>query len=64
MISAQTPALLSRLGLDDETWLSLASNFGKTYHGAVGSLEELALFAEKTGKQWIAGRNMLRGIYH
>jgi len=35
----------------DETWLGLASDFAKTYHGAVGLLEELALFVEHTGKQ-------------
>ena len=64
LISAQTPVLLSTLGLDDETWLSLASDFGKTYHGAVGSLEELALFAEHTGKKWISGKNRLQRIYH
>ncbi|MCP4326682.1 MAG: hypothetical protein GY787_33615 [Alteromonadales bacterium] len=63
-ISAQTPALLNTLGLDHDTWLSLASDFGKTYHGAVGSLEELALFAEHTGKQWISGKNRSRQIYH
>jgi REP element-mobilizing transposase RayT len=63
-ISTQTPALLHTLGLDHETWLSLASDFGKTYHGAVGSLEELALFAEHTGKQWISGKNRLKQIYH
>ena len=62
-ISEQAPALLSVLGLDSETWLSLASDFGKEYHGAVGSLEELALFAEHTGKQWISGKNKLRRIY-
>ncbi|PKF63510.1 transposase [Psychromonas sp. psych-6C06] len=64
VITGQTPALLNTLGLDDETWLGLASDFGKTYHGAVGSLEELALFAEHTGKQWISGKNRLRRIYH
>lgn len=56
MIHSQAPALLSTLGLDNETWLHLASDFGKTYHGAVGSLEELSLFAEHTGKQWISGK--------
>jgi len=54
-ISAQTPALLISLGLDNDTWLSLANDFGKEYHGAVGSLEELALFATHTGKKWISG---------
>jgi REP element-mobilizing transposase RayT len=63
-ISTQTPALLSTLGLDSTTWLSLASDFGKSYHGAVGSLEELAHFAESTGKQWISGKNKLRRMYH
>ncbi len=64
VIPTQSPALLSTLGIDHETWLTLASDFGKTYHGAVGSLEELALFAEHTGKQWISGKNRLRQIYH
>ncbi len=62
-IATQAPALLSALGLDSETWISLASDFGKDYHGAVGSLEELALFAEHTGKRWISGKNKLRRIY-
>ena len=48
------------LGLDDDTWLSLASNFGKDYHGAVGSLEALATYASNTGKRWIASKNQLR----
>ena len=38
-ISTQMPALLNSLGIDSVTWLSLASDFGKAYHGAVGSLE-------------------------
>ena len=63
-IPAQIPALLDTLGLSSATWLNLANDFGKEYHGAVGSLEQLALFAEHTGKQWIAGKNKLRRIYH
>ncbi|MDN2662110.1 transposase [Psychromonas sp. 14N.309.X.WAT.B.A12] len=59
-ISNQRPRLLSMLALDDETWLSLASSFGKDYHGAVGSLEALAAYASNTGKRWIASKNQLR----
>ncbi|WP_160060989.1 transposase [Psychromonas sp. L1A2] len=59
-ISNQRPRLLSMLGLDDDTWLSLASSFGKDYHGAVGSLEALATYASNTGKRWIASKNQLR----
>jgi len=49
--------LLSKLGLDEATWITLASRFGKDYQGAAGSLEELASFAEHTGKYWIASKN-------
>jgi len=63
-ISAQIPSLLSTLGLDSETWLELACNFGKNYHGAVGSLDELALFAEHTGKRWISGKTKLQRMLH
>ncbi|MCG6201223.1 hypothetical protein [Psychromonas antarctica] len=49
-ISMQHPQLLSKLGLDSETWISLASSFGKEYQGAVGFLEALAEFASHTGK--------------
>jgi len=59
-ISSQRPRLLSIFGLDDGTWLSLASRFGKDYHGAVGSLEALASYASHTGKCWIARKNQLR----
>ena len=59
-ILGSRPRLLSALGLDNETWLSLASSFGKDYHGAVGSLEALAAYASHTGKRWIASKNQLR----
>ena len=56
-ISSQRSRLLSTLGLDNDIWLSLASSFGKNYHGAVGSL---AAYAGSTGKRWIASKNELR----
>ena len=58
------PQLLNKLGLDETTWLTLASRFGKDYQGVVGSLEELALFAENTGKCWIGSKNQLRRQVH
>jgi len=62
-IAREHPNLLNILGLDNDTWLSLASGFGKEYQGAVGSLEELALFASHTGKRWIASKNQLRRLH-
>jgi hypothetical protein len=53
------PQLLDELGIDDQTWCELASSFDENYHGAVGSLEELASYAEHTGKYWIAKKNIL-----
>jgi REP element-mobilizing transposase RayT len=63
-IYAQQPRLLTILGIEDESWLELASGFGKNYQGAVGSLEELAAFANHTGKRWIARKNELRRSLH
>jgi len=64
VINAKHPKLLSVLGLEYDAWLSLAKGFGKDYQGAVGSLEELALFAEHTGRCWIASKNQLRRSMH
>ncbi|MEH6453237.1 MAG: hypothetical protein V7782_09395 [Psychromonas sp.] len=63
-ISNQIPSLLSTLGLESETWLELACHFGKDYHGAVGSLEELAQFASHTGRSWVSGQNKLHRMLH
>ena len=59
-ISSQRPKLFSTLGLENDVWLSLASRFGKDYHGAVGSLAALAAYAGNTGKRWIVSKNQLR----
>lgn len=63
LIPSAHPRLLNVLNLDSDTWLSLASRFGKDYQGAVGSLEELALFASHTGKKWIASKNQLPRLH-
>ncbi len=63
-ISGERPKLLKLLSIEGDTWVELANNFGKDYQGAVGSLEELALFAQHTGKCWIAKKNELRRCLH
>lgn len=63
-ISANHPLLLHSLGIDEDSWIELASSFGQNYQGSVGSLEELALFAAHTGKCWIASKNALRRCLH
>ncbi|WP_028865073.1 transposase [Psychromonas aquimarina] len=63
-VCVNAPKLLTSMGLDNETWLALACSFGKDYHVAVGSLDELALFAEHTGKCWISGKTKLQKMFH
>ncbi len=63
-VCENTPKILSSMGLDNEAWLALACSFGKDYHGAVGSLDQLALFAVHTGKRWISGKTKLQRILH
>jgi hypothetical protein len=53
-INKSACVLLTQLGINSDDWLQLAEHFGKQYHQAVGSLEELNAFAAHTGKQWIA----------
>ena len=56
--------LLKVLGINNDDWLALAVHFGKIYHQAVGSLEELNAFAAHTGKQWIGGHRQQASIFH
>jgi len=62
-ISGARPKLLLVLGLNNDIWLSLASSFGKDYHGGVGSLKALAICASHTGKRWIGSKNQLRRLH-
>jgi len=62
-IPAQVPSLLSKLGLNSETWIELTQTFGQHNHVAVGSVEDLALFAANTGKRWIARKKRQRILH-
>jgi hypothetical protein len=45
-IEAQVPALLQRLGICPENWLTLTTKFRQVFHGAVGHKEELQAFCQ------------------
>ena len=55
-INESEPELLKKLGFDDKNWQMLASQFGKKYHRAIGSLAELNEFAAHTNHKWCADR--------
>jgi hypothetical protein len=50
-INEKTCPLLTALGINSYDGLQFSEHFGKKYHQAVGSLEELNAFAAHTGKQ-------------
>jgi REP element-mobilizing transposase RayT len=55
---------LERLGLSEKEWQSVSAHFGSRYHRAVGTLEELHVYAENTGKKWIAGQRECDKLLH
>ncbi|MBU2870411.1 transposase [Colwellia sp. E2M01] len=63
-IDDSATALLTQLGINSDDWLALAEGFGKKYHQAVGSLEELNAFAAHTGKHWVGGHRQQTSIFH
>jgi hypothetical protein len=55
--------LLNQLGFSSANWLDLAQSFGKKYHLAVGSINELSAFAVHTNKHWIRGQRQQANIF-
>ncbi len=62
-LSTRAFPLLQQLGLNNEDWLQLAQHFGKQYHQAVGTVNELSTFASHTNKRWISGHRQQADIF-
>ncbi|ALO34606.1 hypothetical protein CMT41_07660 [Colwellia sp. MT41] len=62
-INPQVLPLLQQLGFSSDDWLQLAQHFGKQYHQAVGSVNELSAFAAHTNKKWIGGHRQQTQIF-
>jgi REP element-mobilizing transposase RayT len=62
-LKPKTYPLLNQLGLSNAHWLELAQSFGKQYHLAVGSIDELLAFAAHTNKHWISGQRQQSSIF-
>ncbi|GIU13509.1 MULTISPECIES: transposase [unclassified Shewanella] len=50
-ISQSAARILERLNIPSENWLKLATDFGKLFHGPVGSLQELTYYCEHLEKR-------------
>lgn len=52
-IPAEVSSILSRLGLDEDTWCGLVRTYGKTYYRVAGTVEHVAAEAQRRGLQWM-----------
>jgi len=50
-ISSNAEKILSRLNIPSDNWLNITTNFGKLFHGPVGSLQELTHYCEHLEKR-------------
>jgi hypothetical protein len=50
-ISTNSAKLLTRLNIPQDNWLKLTTEFGKLFHGPVGTLQELTHYCEHLEKR-------------
>ncbi|WP_040571956.1 transposase [Shewanella benthica] len=50
-ISASASKILTRLNISSDNWIHITSEFGKLFHGPVGTLQELTSYCEHLGKR-------------
>ncbi|MGY2437911.1 hypothetical protein ACW4FQ_32760, partial [Escherichia coli] len=50
-ISENSGKLLTRLNIPHDNWLKLTTEFGKLFHGPVGTLQELTHYCEHLEKR-------------
>ena len=50
-ISASASKILTRLNISSDNWIHMTSEFGKLFHGPVGTLQELTSYCEHLGKR-------------
>lgn len=52
-VNEELPSLLIELGFTEKNWLILTTDIEKTFHCAIGTIEELDAFARHTNKKWL-----------
>ena len=57
------PPLLSRLGVTEESWLSLIKDFGRLFHRAAGTPASLTSEAARQNRQWLHGTKNSRATF-
>ncbi len=54
-IPANTPLILTRLGIDEKDWLNHIRYFERQFPTAAGSIDKLRYLAKQTSRKWIKG---------
>ena len=62
-IPAETPTVISQLGIDPNRWLDHIQHFGRRYANAVGSVDQLQAFEGLFHRQWTKGIHNSSGLY-
>jgi REP element-mobilizing transposase RayT len=57
-ISSQAAGILDRLGIDEKTWFAHMKPRKRRQPIAIGALEKIKEYAQKTGRQWVAGQSL------
>ena len=50
-ISSSVSKILTRFNIPSDNWIKITSEFGKLFHGPVGTLQELTSYGEHLGKR-------------
>jgi len=50
-ISSNAESILNRLNISSDNWIKLTTEFGKLFHGPVGTIEELSRYSEHLDKR-------------
>lgn len=63
VIPAAAPPLLSRLGLQEDAWVSHVTHYGRLYYRALGHVARLKAFAKRLGQDWLKGVTAAAALY-
>ena len=63
-IKSDTPQILHKLGLDEQTWVETVQSFSTQFHTFVGPEDKLKLLCQKQNKKWLRGMELCRRLFN
>ena len=62
-IPADTPKILHKIGIDEDTWSETVKGFSSEFHCFVGPEDKLQALCQKQAKKWIRGIQLCRKLF-